>query len=853
MTTLHTVSFQKTVLATLIGLCLSQSAFALQELSDDGLSETTGEGIALLPQDTYMIFRGAGANEATPLAGTDGIAGNPDDRLNDTGYIRYIPVGPLTSEASTAGAGKADLFLYGLAVSKSDNNTNTRIASTAANASIKSWGTASNPWLLKASTAYNVPDFYVSGTNGGTSKSSVTYLSVEAPLYNENIAALTSDTGLDAYKLKLGLWADAFVRDPSKIEGDANQFCLNGCTRDTSSVDTTQIPRENRLRLQAIWNNFSVNGSNLQLFQTLGGVGLSGDTGINNGMSKFYNNTLGASGILRFNSGDAANVKATYNAGVSSRTYNTDRNATAGSADWSSTEVWNTYANTSILGGDNGSAGGCNAGGVQFGSVACQFRYRDRAVKDSVSGASWIAPDPNGSNVLRLSTRETTNTGLLSTPALGGGNAPTFDDDDGIFIYNPNINLVLGSLYQPVVFGSDGKNFSLEIARIPNKQEIYTKIYTRYAGDTGDAGVTYYGSTCNVYQCGSSTVAGYQGGSALNDYSSTALAGKKLATHSSISFGTVKSNDGGQTLVADSSVEALGIFFGTPQNRTNISGTQIFKEAQYQQRQQRVDTSYIVTDRYRLTVSNGAGGFGGGGTATRADPYGQASISCNYTGISGCSSSTDRWYNTSGNHVDWVYLTNVDASGNKIFGNDDGTYTRYCTNTTTDCLTWYNGAALGTGGTGNGYPATVTNVNQIVGNSMANPGSGQRGADDCWPGESGGACNGSSGSTTTDGLYGLSRLSAVNNGGSSNTPTPTHVNNTNWTYGTRANAPWFRVAGGQAAVAYGSGLGSSTAISSDIVPTAVTGGVNPSALNNFGSAVIDGLLIQHLKITTKGL
>ena len=198
-------------------------------------------------------------------------------------------------------------------------------------------------------------------------------------------------------------------------------------------------------------------------------------------------------------------------------------------------------------------------------------------------------------------------------------------------------------------------------------------------------------------------------------------------------------------------------------------------------------------------------------------------------------------------------MKNYDANGNKIFGNDDGTYARYCTNTTTDCLTWYNGSGLGVGGNGNGYPPTVTNVNQIIGGSMANPGSGQRGADDCWPGESGGACNGSSGSTTTDGLYGLSRLSAVNNGGSSNTPTPTHVNNTNWTYGTRANAPWFRVAGGQAAVAYGSGLGSSTAITSDIVPTAVTGGVNPSALNNFGSAVIDGLLIQHMKITTKGL
>ncbi|MFX6540507.1 hypothetical protein ABTG54_20765, partial [Acinetobacter baumannii] len=52
MTTLnYTVGFQKTVLASLIGLCLSQSSFALEELSDAGLSETTGEGIAILPQN----------------------------------------------------------------------------------------------------------------------------------------------------------------------------------------------------------------------------------------------------------------------------------------------------------------------------------------------------------------------------------------------------------------------------------------------------------------------------------------------------------------------------------------------------------------------------------------------------------------------------------------------------------------------------------------------------------------------------------------------------------------------------------------------------------------------------------
>ncbi|MFW2125280.1 hypothetical protein ACG94O_20530, partial [Acinetobacter ursingii] len=58
MTTLKTVCFQKTVLATLVGLCLSQSVFALQEISDDALSQATGEGIALLPENFSFRFNG---------------------------------------------------------------------------------------------------------------------------------------------------------------------------------------------------------------------------------------------------------------------------------------------------------------------------------------------------------------------------------------------------------------------------------------------------------------------------------------------------------------------------------------------------------------------------------------------------------------------------------------------------------------------------------------------------------------------------------------------------------------------------------------------------------------------------
>ena len=36
-----------------------------------------------------------------------------------------------------------------LALSKSDNDTNTRLASTDTAAAISSWGTAINPWILK--------------------------------------------------------------------------------------------------------------------------------------------------------------------------------------------------------------------------------------------------------------------------------------------------------------------------------------------------------------------------------------------------------------------------------------------------------------------------------------------------------------------------------------------------------------------------------------------------------------------------------------------------------------------------------------------------------------------------------
>ncbi|MDA1255337.1 MAG: hypothetical protein O2928_12705 [Proteobacteria bacterium] len=706
MTTLHTVSFKRTVLATLISLCISRYAFALQEISDDALSQATGEGVAILPTDFSFVLRGDKTGNEISLA----------DRSKDTGYIHYVPVGGLTSlsqdtnkdglvTSADHSVGKADLYLYGLALSKNDNNINNRFGS-----KIASWGTANNPWIFKAATASNVPDF--AGSNG-----TITYLNFEAPLYETG-----TKTGLDAYNLKLALWADAFVRDQSKAEGDVDQFNLG------ENFSTTATGRANRLRLQAIANGFSMNGSNLQVFQTLGG------SNNNNGMSAFYNNTLGIAGVLRFNSGDAQNLKATF----------TDTEL--GSVGTPS--AWTTIHNgqDSVLGtSKTASTGDCgNAGTGAFNSTSpgCLFIVQKQTRTDTRQiKRVWSVPT---NSVLRLSTRETTDTAGLSTPALNGTGAPTFDANEGVFIYNPNINLVLGNLFQPVILGSDGKNFSLEIARIPNKPEIYKKIYTDYSGT--DA--TYLGSTCNVYQCGTSEISGYQGGSPRTNYSTTALSNKKLATHSSISIGSVYSSDGGKTLTAYKGTagvdDAVGISFGNLQNPNGfISNITTNTASQIRYAQREMNTSTWITNSRCTSTSWG---------------------SCN--GVT----------NTTGSLYQWQYYNGSGSLINSVNG---------WTNTPTSATLCTNGGST--------------------------------------------TCNNSAAVTTTP-LYGTV---------ANRTWSDTALNGAGWRTAANANLINF--------------IGSSNGTTGYVIPATNTAPAPIVPNNNMGSAVIDGLLIQHLKITTTGL
>ena len=705
MTTLHTVSFKRTVLATLISLCISRYAFALQEISDDALSQTTGEGVAILPTDYSFVFRGDKTGNETSLT----------DRSKDTGYIHLIPVGGLTSVAqdtnrdglvngSDHSVGKADIYLYGLALSKNDNDSNNRFGS-----KIASWGTANNPWILKAATATNVPDF--AGSNG-----TITYLNFEAPLYETG-----TKTGLDAYNLKLALWADAFVRDQSKAEGDVDQFNLG------ENFSTTATGRANRLRLQAIANGFSMNGSNLQVFQTLGG---SSNT---NGMSAFYNNTLGISGVVRINSGDAQNLKATF----------TDTEL--GSVGTPS--AWTTIHNgqDSVLGtsktASTGNCGNAGTGAFDSTSIGCKVIVQTQTRTDTKQAKRvWSVPT---NSVLRLSTRETTDTAGLTTPALNGGGAPTFDANEGVFIYNPNINLVLGNLFQPVILGTDGRNFNLEIARIPNKPEIYKKIYTDYSGT--DA--TYLGSTCNVYQCGTSEISGYQGGSPRTNYSTTALSNKKLATHSSISIGSVYSSDGGKTLQAYKGTlgvdDAVGISFGNLQRTDGFvsTSTNTVKQVRYAERQ-------MLTSTWRQ----------------RSD--------CTSTNFRG---NCDQVTNTTGNLYQWQY--------------HNGTGFVNSTNTAS-------------------WTATPPNATLCTNGGSA-------------------SCDNVSGTTP---MYG-------------------NVANRTWSDVALNGAEWRTVANGS----INTFIGGANGTTGYVFPEASTA-APPAPLNtNMGSAVIDGLLIQHLKLTTKGL
>ncbi|WP_180111928.1 hypothetical protein [Acinetobacter sp. YH12136] len=337
--------------------------------------------------------------------------------------LELLAVNNATQAAKTAAAQtsvgslrtKADVFIYGLALSKSDNSLSSRYSNQGFN-----WGSADNPWLFRAGTE-KVKQFK-------NVEKDVGYLALEAPL--ATIAATESDNNI-----KLGFWTDIFSRQlNSSAEVDPS-----------TGAPKSGLDKEHRLRTQFIANGLSLNGSQTRLFQTL-------DSDNPN-----HHQTLGMASLLRLNTNDNP-------------------------------------ANLSFTDSNLDSKG---------------IRISTAAKSDTLDGTAV-------------------------TPAIDGSLAPVFHDIEGLYLYSPNINLVLGNMYQPFVVGSEGNNIVLEVTRIPNVPEIYNKIYQNYEdGKGGYLGSTAFtGSTCNVVSCGSPLKAN------VND--SAAMYQGRNATHSSIAIGTVE-------------------------------------------------------------------------------------------------------------------------------------------------------------------------------------------------------------------------------------------------------------------------------------------------------------------------
>ena len=580
-------------------LCsLNIPVYALQILDDDNLSDVTGEGIAFTINTANMQFNSA----------DDAGAGNAN-----AGYVRFIPVGALSqtvidnnaavalgcggasppggcTPAQIASAskynvqiGKGDIYLYGMALSANDNNANT-LRSTG-DIDI---GTSANPMLLKVVTQAAVPNFV------GATTEDISYMAFEFPLYQASWSGTTfNDTTVK--NLKLGMWTDAFVRDASVTEGLGNQFWLNSPTgnRNTSLTDTAQIPRENRIRLQMVLNGFSLDGSNLKMFQTQSGATNA------SGLSTAYNDTFGLAAVMRINTGDSRGLKvaASYtDSGPVSNPFNTTT--------WTTIHGGGDIAlNPSTANPPNGT-GNCNngSGGADFNSSAegCRYMIQNRTRTDSKTRTlTWAAPTASEAKVLRFSTRETDDTyGLMTTPApLNNIAAPNFADTEGLYMYNPNVNLVIGSIWQPLIVGvaADNKNLYMEVTRIPDKPEIYKEIYSAYSGARGSMSIADFaalnGSTCNIYQCGgTTTTGGYQTSNNAYFYENNGTLTKlnvKNATHSSITVGTVNYDKTNNLLTAYDGSDSIGVSFGALSNTlsvTTLSNT--LYQVRYKQRQE---------------------------------------------------------------------------------------------------------------------------------------------------------------------------------------------------------------------------------------------------------------------------
>jgi len=239
--------------AQTLALCIalaSGAASALEAISDADLAHSTGEGIALLPENFSFVM----ADE-------------------DASYINIIPRGA----PKTAGVNRADIYIRNLSITQNDATT-TRASGT----NILSWGSGANPFLIVVKSETH-PDY----VNAGQSRA---FLRIEAPNYcftgvtaaaGSDCPSLDNGAALSAYNLRLGAQVDLLIKGNTQSQG-------------YGTTVGTALSGANGIGLQAIWNGMSMNGTKLDIFQTP-----------SNSSDASYNSTLGLRALVRLNTDSA--------------------------------------------------------------------------------------------------------------------------------------------------------------------------------------------------------------------------------------------------------------------------------------------------------------------------------------------------------------------------------------------------------------------------------------------------------------------------------------------------------------------------------------------------------------------
>jgi len=206
----------------------------LQPMGDEGMEDVSGAGVALLPENFRITF-------------------------DDTAYIKT-----LTSTTAPAFGKKAELIWYGMTLGAADGSLSSRNAG-----QITSWGTASNPWLLKVET--------INALNYSGALQNVAVMNYYAPKYTPGEGGL-----------KYSFWGDVIVRcinntDVGCLGGVDSVLDITGAETDPTipgnvSNPTAKIPAsavsniayfDGHFQSQNIWDDFTLNGSRFSIFSSV--------------------------------------------------------------------------------------------------------------------------------------------------------------------------------------------------------------------------------------------------------------------------------------------------------------------------------------------------------------------------------------------------------------------------------------------------------------------------------------------------------------------------------------------------------------------------------------------------------